>query len=130
MNSTQGWDLSKLEALRTELAQVQDELYQLIRRRAELVTKIQAQKQQSYDPKQESKVFDHPSLKEFSPKELLAISLLIEAHAGEQYPSFSEQIHLEEKQESLLAQINPLLLQKIFPIQAKKFPLKSKYFNL
>jgi chorismate mutase len=109
--------------LREALEQLNQQWFGLLQERRELVAKIQATKRDQSLP-----VFDHAreaalfrnSLQLLAPlhiKELLAFSLLIEAHAGspERYPAWSEGVHLSELPLKDFHRINPVLLKCIHP---------------
>ncbi len=89
--------MQKIEDLREDLLRNYKEWFQLIQERKNIVFKITKYKENnglsSYDKKQEERLSDKLSeqLKGLNSKELLSLSLLIEAHVdSEDYPKWSE----------------------------------------
>ena len=122
-----------IETLRADLLQITIEIIRSINERKNKVRSIQTFKKEnnlkSFDPKREKEVFlklkndmSHSSL-----CELLAISLLIEDHAGEDYPKWSERVHIAKPEHKLIEQINPLLLLLIRKDEFNMLHLKSEY---
>mgnify|MGYP003393070833 FL=1 len=101
------------------------ELFKSILRRRATVEKIQSLKTStpsawaSFDAQRERDLFSqmHTELTALGPKELLAFSLLMEAHAGapEQYPAWSEGVHLIESPLQDFHRTNPLMLKLLRP---------------
>jgi len=88
-----------LPKLRSDLEQINQELFKIILHRREVVEKIQSFKSKDgdfpfYDEKREKELFEkiQADLEKLTPKELLAFSLLIESQAqiGDErnYPSW------------------------------------------
>lgn len=130
--------MPQLTELRESLTLLTVEILNLIDQRKKLVREIQESKSQSastenarislldfmnFDATQELLIFKrlYPTLKRFSLKELMIVSLMIEEHAStfpNSYPAWSESIHLEKTNKiknnkdtkGLEEQINPILL--------------------
>ena len=112
-----------LTELRVALDQVNQQWLSLVQRRRELVGQIQAAKQKNslptFDHSREASLFAASAvvLAPLHLKELLAFSLLMEAHAGspENYPAWSEGVHLTELPLKDFHRINPVLLKLVRP---------------
>jgi hypothetical protein len=106
--------------LRSQLTELNRMMFSLWNQRRQKVAQIQAAKgtgassYKHYDPKYEQSLFYSFSrqLKAMSPKEILALSLLMEDHAGagEMYPEWSAGVHLNTPGHSLHHRTNPLLI--------------------
>ncbi len=114
--------ISKLEKYRSAMLELNQEFFHLLEKRRFLCLKIQEFKEtgtgySSYDPQREFEIFSkfQNEMKHLSIKELLAFSLVMEdqaqAFAPGAYPSWSQGIHLLEKESEIIHMINPLILQ-------------------
>jgi len=113
--------LTNLDVKRQDLQRITAEILNLFSERARICHDLQNLKSElqfsTYDIHREkliyqANVFD---LSRFSLKEIFALSLLIEDHAGGVYPQWSKKIHLKKSTDELFEMINPLILQKTFP---------------
>lgn len=132
---------SNLHDLRKELSDLTLDIFKLLEERREVSGSIQKLKAiypgfYKFDSKRETEIFSHfrKSLENKSVKELLAISLIIEDHAGQgeshSYPAWSSQIHLEKAVHELFAQVNPLLLKLIRPDLFAQLTLREEFKDL
>lgn len=125
-----------ITTLRSELISITNNIVSLISQRKSLVAKIQEIKQSenlnTFIPTREAEVYKllESELKNFSDRELLSISLLIEEQAGENYPQWSQGIHLESRTNKLIDLINPLMLLILRPTSFKMLTLKKEYQEL
>lgn len=125
-----------ITTLRSELISITKNIISLISQRKDLVAKIQEIKQSenlnTFIPSREAEVYKmlESELKNFSDKELLSISLLIEEQAGESYPQWSQGTHLESRTNKLIDLINPLMLLILRPTSFKMLILKKEYQEL
>lgn len=125
-----------ITTLRSELISITNNIISLISKRKQLVAKIQEIKQtenlNTFIPSREAEVYKllESELKNFSDKELLSISLLIEEQAGENYPQWSEGVHLEIMTNNVIDLINPLMLLILRPTSFKMLTLKKEYHEL
>ena len=71
-------------------------------------------------------------LNQLSVKEVLSLSLLIESQAGnsDDYPCWSSGVHLAQKPNSILQQINPILLASTFKTSYDALPLNEEFKEL
>jgi chorismate mutase len=114
-----------LHELRESLAELNLKLFADIKERRFLVNEIQQSKASpkvdfsSYDSARENELFAHMrhELNELNERELLAFSLLMEAHAGapEQYPAWSSGVHLLEAPQAVIHKLNPLIVKLLWP---------------
>ena len=125
-------DLTKL---REALDQLNKQWFSLVQERRELVSQIQSVKLVGslphFDYDRESALFSD-LLKLLAPlhlKELLAFSVLMEAHAGspERYPAWSEGVHLAELPLKDFHRINPVLLKAVHPDLFKTLRIAPDY---
>jgi chorismate mutase len=132
---------SNLHDLRKELSDLTLNLFELLDQRREVAGSIQKLKITHpgffrFDPKREYEVFSHFSriLENKSVKELLAISLIIEDHAGQgeshTYPAWSSQIHLDRPVHELFGQVNPLILKIVRPDLFAQLELRDEFSSL
>lgn len=115
----------KLSELRSNLTDLNFKLFATIKERRALVKEIQQSKvdnkfsYSSYDSVRENEMFAkmRTDLSELSESELLAFSLLMEAHAGapEHYPAWSSGVHLLEASQSVMHKMNPLIVKQLSP---------------
>ena len=125
-----------ITTLRSELISITKNIISFISQRKDLVAKIQEIKQSenlnTFIPSREAEVYKmlESELKNFSDKELLSISLLIEEQAGESYPQWSQGTHLESRTNKLIDLINPLMLLILRPTSFKMLTLKKEYQEL
>lgn len=120
-----------LSALRLELDKTNSEIFQLLKKRKEIVSNIQAAKTLAWSPARERDVF-----KEYINKnpdngffDHLIYSLLIESQAqGRGYPQWSGGVHLEGSNPmSLFNIMNPILLRMINESEYRTLKLKNSY---
>jgi chorismate mutase len=122
-----------ITTLRSDLIALTEQIITLISQRKEVVTKIQNVKSKNalkaFIPEREKEVYLQLSdqLEKFSDKELLSLSLLIEEHAGDHYPAWSESVHLRQKTNTLHDLINPVMLLILRPSSFKMLTLKKEY---
>jgi len=111
--------MQKLNAYREELKALTTNILSKINSRKKLVLKIQNEKHttgeyKNFDIQREITLFNSLSneLADYSLKELLIFSLMIETQAGVEleYPAWSSQVHIDKNESSLASQINPVLL--------------------
>tara|TARA_B100001971_G_C18268008_1_gene596075 strand:- start:6392 stop:6781 length:390 start_codon:yes stop_codon:yes gene_type:complete len=121
-----------IEALRSDLLKLTENLLELIKERESVVKKVQDLKVASnltcFDPIREKYIFEEfkDLLIKLSLKELFAVSLIIESQAGEHYPKWSEREHLQTTQNTLIEQINPLMLLQLRKDDFKLLDLKTE----
>ncbi len=131
---------SKISDLRTENKKIYLNLIELFVKRRDIVKQIVLLKDLKkldnfYDPLFEKELFTElkPSLGKLSIKELLAVSLLIEDHVGEEhgYPQWSDKFHLREINAKKFDLINPIMLKIIRPeiFKGLKFSKDFKYLE-
>lgn len=128
---------SSLTDLRQSLKNLNGELFKLFTQRRETVQAIQRLKtiprdaHQAFDQAREQALFAQMSseLVALGPKELLAFSLLMEAHAGapEHYPAWSEGVHLLEQPVKDFHRTNPLLLKLVSPKEFQALRLRPNF---
>jgi len=128
---------SSLIELRQALRSINADLFNLIQRRRDTVRGIQTLKSstpsdwKSFDSQRERDLFQQMrvELAALGPKELLAFSLLMEAHAGapELYPAWSEGVHLLELPLHDFHRTNPLLLKLLSPEQFAALRLRPNF---
>lgn len=116
---------SSLIELRHSLHKLNLEFFKLLSERRSTVKSIQSLKPttaspwRNYDAQRERELFEslRDELVGLGPKELLAFSLLMEAHAGPQqyYPAWSEGVHLLELPIKDFQRTNPLLVKLALP---------------
>lgn len=122
-----------IDSLRNNLLALTHKLIDQLNQRKEIVQSIQSFKNEnnleSYDYQRELIVFKefNSSLTKMSLKELFLFSLMIETHAGESYPQWSESTHLNSCHNHLREKINPLLLLLLLPAQFKMLDLKDEF---
>lgn len=122
-----------INSLRTSLLHINTSLLNIIEERRDLTVEVHAYKRQrsleSYDPKHELNLFNKLAdpLKQMDLKELLAFSLIMETQAGNDYPRFSERIHLQMIDHLIYEQINPLALKVYDDKLFNKLNLTRKY---
>ncbi len=124
-----------LSKLRTQLAQLNSELFGLFEKRAHLTHLIQVEKGSKllthYDAKREKALFKEmrSQLLRLSLRELASFSLLMESQAGApgMYPAWSEGVHLVGPSQGVQCLINPLLLQETHPELFKTLKLKTEF---
>lgn len=124
-----------LSKLRSQLAQLNTELFNLIKEREQLTRQVQAAKgaglNSHYDAQREKQLFTHhkSSFDQLSLRELAAFSLIMESQAGAPalYPAWSEGIHLVGPSRGLESLINPLLLKMGHPELFKTLKLKTDF---
>jgi len=133
---------SNLEKLRAEISALNQEFFSLLEKRNLVCQEIQQQKNlqgihAAYDPRREFEVFESflPPIQALSLKELLAFSLLMEAHAEgkkrESYPQWSQKVHLQNMpSEELFHLINPLLLKANKPELFNQLNLSADFIFL
>ena len=127
--------LDNLSKLRSQLAQLNTQLFELIQTRAELTHELQKAKGKNlvthYDAQREKQLFvDHKSvLDQLSLRELAAFSLIMESQAGAPgfYPAWSEGVHLAGRNEAIESLINPLLLKTCHLELFKRLKLKADF---
>ena len=127
--------LANLSNLRTQLSELNCELFDLFAKRSDLTQLIQAEKGSTllshYDAKREKNLFSelHLQLAGLSLRELASFSLLMESHAGapEKYPAWSEGVHLVGPGHGIQSLINPLLLKETHPELFKTLKLKTDF---
>lgn len=133
--------MSDLQLKRAKLQELNKQLFELIKNRREIVSEIQRIKNANHtyacwDPSQEVKLFTHfkETLLNFSIKELLAFSLLMEDQAmisTKAYPAWSECIHLTDRAMSdCVHQMNPILLAVFNKDLYDRLPLKKEFQSL
>lgn len=114
---------AELAQARDEVRQLNLHLFELLDRRKALVARVQVLKERnqgnSFDPQRERELFLtlQSRLVRLSSREVLAFSLLMEAHAGapEAYPAWSEGAHLLEAPSHIEHRMNPLLVKVLYP---------------
>jgi len=124
-----------LSNLRSQLVDLNIELFKLISQRAQLTQLIQKEKgpdlKSHYDAQREKALFQEllPELKKLSLKELASFSLLMEsqAQAPSKYPAWSEGVHLVGPNLGIQSLINPLLLKVTHPEHFKTLKLKTEF---
>jgi chorismate mutase len=124
-----------LSKLRSQLAQLNTQLFELIKVREELTHELQKAKGSGltthYDAQREKQLFtDHKSaLDQLSLRELAAFSLIMESQAGAPvlYPAWSEGAHLVGPSLGIESLINPLLLKTSHPNLFKSLKLKTDF---
>ncbi len=130
---------TKLKELRNENFQIYQNIISLIQKRRTLVKQIVIIKELnkldlSYDPHFENELFQSlkEALKDFSYKELLALSLLIEDHIGQSYhyPQWSDKIHLKVINAQKYDLINPLLLKAVYPNEFSSLKFSKDFLFL
>jgi chorismate mutase len=110
-----------LAALRTELNAINALLLDLFGKRRAHVALIQAAKvrdgRAQLDPVRERALFQElaPLLVTLAERDVLSFSLLMESHAGEAYPRWSEGAHLSELPQKCFQRVNPLLVKQLWP---------------
>ncbi len=120
-----------LSALRLELDKTNTEIFKLLKKRKEIVSRIQAAKNIAWSPLRELDVFTE--YLEKNPEngfyDHLIYSLLIESQAqGRGYPQWSRSAHLEcTKEFSLFTIMNPILLRMINESEYRTLKLKKTY---
>ncbi|MFP5492235.1 MAG: chorismate mutase [Bacteriovoracia bacterium] len=127
----------KLSELRANLTEINQKLLTTIKERRALVHEIQQCKEStqnpfsSYDSARESELFARMrhDLLELSDSELLAFSILMEAQAGapERYPAWSSGVHLLEAPQSVMHQLNPLLVKLLSPTSFDALKLTTHF---
>jgi len=105
--------------------------------RSQIVSEIQANKPtalqtfKSFDAVREVQLFKDLIKVEskLNMREWLAFSLLMESHAGapENYPAWSEGIHLAEAPSRIEHRINPILLKQVDPEAFRALRLSSHF---
>lgn len=115
----------KLTELRTHLTDVNQKLLNAIKERRVVVEEIQKEKvanqrlYSSYDSAREFELFNRMrhDLVALNQSELLAFSLLMEAHAGapDRYPAWSSGVHLLEAPQAVIHKLNPLIVKELWP---------------
>lgn len=127
---------ANLSKLRFQLAQLNTQLFEIIKERAELTHQLQRAKGEAltthYDAQREKQLFsEHKSaFDQLSLRELAAFSLIMESQAGAPvlYPAWSEGIHLVGANGGgLESLINPLLLKTSQPELFKRLKLKTDF---
>lgn len=124
-----------LSNLRTQLTQLNCELFEVFKKRSALTQQIQREKGVAltthYDANREELLFAElrPKLVAMSLRELASFSLLMESHAGapEKYPAWSEGVHLIGPSQGVQCLINPLLLKVTHPELFKSLKLKTEF---
>jgi len=122
-----------ITSLRSDLFELTSTLISMINSRRDIVSSIQENKKTlnlgAFDVVREKTIFTNlkPKLVDFSNKELLALSLMIESQAGDLYPHWSEGEHLNEAAALIEQQINPVLLLILNPASFKMLDLKREY---
>ena len=130
----------KLTELRESLENVNNSLFKLFKQRRELVEAIQSLKSSpgdmwaAYDSVREKDLFKRleAKLRALDLKELLAFSLLMEGHAKspQNYPAWSEGVHLSGSSQEVHHQINPLLLKTVRPDLFESLSLRPSFIFL
>jgi chorismate mutase len=127
----------KLSELRATLTEINQKLLTAIKDRRALVREIQQCKEptqkpfSSYDSAREIELFTRMrnDLLALNETELLAFSLLMEAHAGapELYPAWSSGVHLLEAPQSVMHKLNPLLVKLLSPASFDALKLTTHF---
>ena len=126
---------ANLFKLRSQLAQLNTQLFEIIKERSKLTHQLQRAKGEAltthYDAQREKQLFsEHKSaFDQLSLRELAAFSLIMESQAGAPvlYPAWSEGIHLVGANGGLESLINPLLLKTSQPELFKRLKLKTDF---
>jgi chorismate mutase len=125
-----------LPKFREHLDELFEQYADLLYERRSVVTQIKqikkTQMKKPFDQEREEAFFKkcQEKLNEFSLPELLSYSLLMEAHAGDDYPKWSSRVHLENIDNELHEQINPLILKIIRPKLFESLVLNKSYSEL
>lgn len=125
--------LTDLAALRTELNGINTKLLDLFGQRQAHVALIQAAKTRDghtpLDPARERALFVElgPHLSILPERDVLAFSLLMESHAGDGYPRWSEGAHLAELPQKCFQRVNPLLVKQLWPEKFATLRLHPDY---
>lgn len=125
-----------IDSLRKDLMTLTRSIVDDLEERKKIVKEIQDFKNTNtlliYDFQREKEVFTalKEQLRQCSLKDLLILSLIIESHAGESYPQWSESIHLNSHRNKIIEKINPLLLLLLEPTEFKMLDLKSEFKDL
>lgn len=132
--------MESLTNLREQLKELTQQYFRLINFRKELVAKIQKTKPQdkiyfAFDPFQEKQIFklQKEHLKNMSPRELLAYSLIMEEHASvtiNAYPQWSQGEHISGQNMDLLSYVNPILLAVVHKEKYDELPLNEQFKNI
>ncbi len=124
-----------LSKYRSQLSELNCELFELFKKRAQLTHLIQAEKGSQlashYDAHREQALFVElkGKLQSLSLGELASFSLLMESQAGAplKYPAWSEGVHLVGPIHGVQSLINPLLLKTTHPELFKTLKLKTDF---
>jgi chorismate mutase len=132
---------SELNQLRSSLSELNRMFLSIMGQRKKLVHQIQATKKSQglagfhgyhhYDPSREWSLFRsfERQMKLLSLKEILSLSILMEAHADApgDYPEWSRGIHLRNFSDDLSSQINPLMIRLIDQSRFNQLSLKPEF---
>lgn len=126
--------MNKLLDLRITLDTLNNDLFDLLSKRKKLVSKIQQAKEipGSLDHLRELTLFKTNSEKLYllSELELLAFSLIMENHAGDNYPAWSKGEHLENSSRDVIEMINPFLIASLGKLSIIEKQLKPLYLKM
>ncbi len=125
----------KLAEVRARVKELNLQLFTLLKERRTLVNEVQALKalgqKGCFDPAREWQLFQEllPELRTLSIREVLAFSLVMEAHAGAPllYPAWSNAVHLLEAPSHDEHRMNPLLLKCLSPKAFDGLALTSEF---
>lgn len=126
--------MNSLLTLRDKLGELNSDLFLILKKRKEISRKIQALKKtsSSLDIRRELTLFSEAKadLLSLSDKELLSFSLIMESQAGENYPSWSTGIHLQDKSSCITEMINPFLLKILGRLGEVEKSLNDEYLSM
>jgi chorismate mutase len=131
--------MQNLSIYRQELKSLSSNILNHLHSRKLLVAKIQNEKKttgeyKNFDIQREVILFESlkNELSSYSLKELFIFSMMIEAHAGSdsEYPAWSSQVHILDKQNNITGQINPVLLATIHKSSYDSLQINEKFIKI